>query len=356
MIAGNEVAAELVLQKAEERLARRDLPAAFAAFNEAEKLGARADRCAGGRWMAFMLQGDFEAAWCESDAIRRRAAPDAHRFWNGQDIRGKRVIVRCLHGFGDAVQFLRYAPALRSRASEVIFEVPPRLVELAPHFDGVDRVITWGDRAPQRAPHWDVQMEVMELPYYFRTVIDELPRATQYLRPPGEARARIAERMGHSRRPRVGLVWSAGQWNQTRNLPFHLLAQLLDNAEVEFWNLQGVDSRDEEPYTHQSGLREIMEYRDSILALAAAISQLDLVITVDTLAAHLAGALGVPAWVLLQFAADWRWMTGTTESPWYPSLRLFRQARQNDWQFVIDDVGRALQAWSRSRDSRLIAS
>ena len=93
------------------------------------------------------------SAWRESDAIRRRGAPDPHRFWNGEDIRGKRVIVRCLHGFGDAVQFLRYAPALRALAANVMFEVAPRFVELARCFDGVDHVITWGEDAPVNRPN-----------------------------------------------------------------------------------------------------------------------------------------------------------------------------------------------------------
>src|SRR4051794_37317355 len=112
----NPDAAEKMLLDAEERLDARDLAAAVDKFYAAEALGADADRCSAGRWMTSMLRGDFASAWSESDAIRRRGTVDPHRFWNGEEIRGKRLMVRCLHGFGDAVQFLRYAPALQSLA------------------------------------------------------------------------------------------------------------------------------------------------------------------------------------------------------------------------------------------------
>ena len=345
--------AEAELLQAEEHLDARELAAALAGFNAAERLGANPDRCAAGRWMAAMLRGDFGSAWRESDAIRLRGAPDSYRFWNGEDIRRKRVIVRCLHGFGDAVQFLRYAPALSNMASEVTFEVAPRFVEIAGCFEGVEKVITWGGGAPHHSPQWDVQMEVMELPYLFRTDIRELPIAERYLHLPQHAVANVARQMGTSSVPRVGVVWSAGDWNPSRCMPFHALAPVLKSAECEFWNLQGPGGPDEQGY---EVCREAEGCRDSIFTLAAVISQLDLVLTVDTLAAHLAGALGVPAWVMLQYAADWRWMTEISRSPWYPSLRLFRQPRPGDWASVVADIRRALDEWSRESCKRLIAS
>ena len=356
MSVGAEVIAETLLLDAEGCLDARDLPTAIQGFNAAEWLGAEADRCAAGRWMATMLQGDFASAWRESDAIRRRAALDPHRFWMGEDIRGKRVMVRCLHGLGDAVQFLRYAPALGAMAAEVTFEVPPRLVELAGCFDGVDRVITWGDAAPDPAPEWDVQMEAMELPYFFRTEVHDLPLRERYVRLPERLPVGVANDLGQSNGARVGLVWSAGEWNPSRSLPFHALAPLLDSAECEFWNLQGVGTSAERPDAAHGFLQEAPGCRDSILTLAGVISQLDLVITVDTLAAHLAGALGVPAWVMLQYAADWRWMTDTSRSPWYPSLRLFRQPRPGDWNALAAEVQSAFQEWACGPVVRLSAS
>jgi hypothetical protein len=349
----NDHAAETILLEAEERLDARDLGVALDKFCAAEARGADADRCSAGRWMTSMLRGDFASAWRESDAIRRRGTLDPHRFWNGEEIRGKRLMVRCLHGFGDAVQFLRHAPALQALAPNVVFEVPPRFIELARYFDGVTDVITWGDGAPNQPPQWDVQIEVMELPYLFRTELRDLPIATRYLHLPQHLVANVTKQMDRCRRPRIGVVWSAGEWNPSRSVPFATLAPLLQTADCEFWNLQPADAA---PDQMDVRLRQAEGCRDSILVLAAVISRLDLVLTVDTLAAHLAGALGIPAWVMLQHAADWRWMTATSRSPWYPSLRLFRQPRPDDWASVVADIQRSLPAWSYDSNEGLIAS
>jgi hypothetical protein len=356
MTAGRALTAESMLQDAENCLDRRELATALEGFNRAEASGADPDRCAAGRWMAFMLRGDFASAWRESDAIRRRGAPDPHRFWNDEDIRGKRLIVRCLHGLGDAVQFLRYAPALRQVAGNVIFEVPPRFVELAQCFDAVDKVITWGDPAARAIPAWDVQMEVMELPYFFRTELDDLPIRENYLHLPDRTLNAVAHEIRDSTRPRVGVVWNAGEWNPSRCVPFSALTPLLESADCDFWSLQGPDAISEETSLPRHFLRQVAGCRNSIITLAAVIAQLDLVLTVDTLAAHLAGALGIPAWVMLQYAADWRWMTNTARSPWYPSLRLFRQRQQGDWTGVVADVQHSLRAWSREFSGRPVAS
>jgi hypothetical protein len=194
-------------------------------------------------------------------------------------------------------------------------------------------------------------MEIMELAYFFRTQLRDLPIAERYLQLPDQAVTRVAEEMRPATRPRIGLVWSAGDWNPSRCAPFPELEGWLQSIDCEFWNLQGSGAD-----AACDSLREVEDCRHSILTLAAVISQLDLVITVDTLAAHLAGALGVRAWVMLQYAADWRWLTSTSRSPWYPSLRLFRQPRQGDWPGVVDEIGHRLHRWVNRRDARLIES
>lgn len=321
-----------LLHHAEGLLDRRKILAALAYFHRAEAAGASADRCAAGRWMAHMLAGDFAAAWGESDAIRKRGAADPHRFWNGESPEDKRMMVRCLHGYGDTVQFLRYAPRLKSLASRLIVQVAPRMVELTRCLECVDEVITWGAGAPATPPAWDVQVEVMELPYLFRTVRGDLPLAVNYLQLP-QRRDSIKKSSG----PAIGLVWAAGEWNPGRSVPFSLLQPLLQTPGCEWWNLQGGHARE----LWEGGAR----CGEGIMELASTIAQLDLVITVDTLAAHLAGAMGKPAWVLLQHAADWRWMDGHSHSPWYPSLRLFRQPRPGDWESTVRAVQRELQEW-----------
>jgi hypothetical protein len=294
-----------------------------------------------------MLAGDFAAAWRESDAIRQRGAPDPHRFWMGEDLRGRRVILRCLHGYGDTVQFLRYAPCLRGLASHLTVEVPPAMTEIACFFDGVDDVITWGEGAPAVPPEWDVQVEVMELSYLFRTEAHDLPIAERYLHLPRSVTQQAERTMGSSSRSRrIGIVWAAGEWNVERSLPLGLLHQLLQTSECEFWSLQGGSAQEDWRVLQNSlSLRDVSSYGDGILRLAAVIAQLDLVITVDTLAAHLAGCMGKAAWVMLQYTADWRWMLERSDSLWYPSLRLFRQPSRGDWHTVVGSIRRELTRW-----------
>ena len=235
---------------AEGLLEERKLPEAIAAFHVAEQMGADADGCGAARWMAAMLRGDFATAWRESDAIRMRGGVDPHRFWRGEEVRGRRVMVRCLHGFGDAIQFLRYMPRLVALAERVIVEVPPRMVALAPMLDGVAEVITWGAGAPAEAPRWDVQVEVMELPYLFRTLAEELPLAVEYLHPAAVEVSEAARVMGGRWELRgglrVGMVWAAGEWNPERSMPVECMERLVrGGAGIEFWSVQGGRARAE---------------------------------------------------------------------------------------------------------------
>lgn len=348
-------ASGLLLARAEELLAARRLQAALHAFHCAQGHGADPRRCAAGRWMAHALHGDLSAAWEESASIRSRGLDDGTCFWRGDDLAGKRVIVRCLHGFGDAVQFFRYAPRLSALAARVVWEVPPALLELARCFRGADNVISWGSRH-SIARSWDTQVEAMELPCIFETRTDDLPLATQYLRLPGRMVASVSRRMGVKSLPRVGIVWAAGGWNPSRSIPHHCLRRLLNTSGCELWNLQGGAERQAwRAVPNCPSLRDATMCGDGILPLAAIVAQLDLVITVDTLAAHLAGALGVPAWVMLQYAADWRWMTERNDSPWYPSLRLFRQPSPGDWTSLVSDIEAKLQDWLGSQPEGLAA-
>ncbi len=330
-------AAEL-LEEAERLLDERFVEEAWASFITAERAGADPDRCSAGKWQVAMLRGDFEAAWKESDAIYSRRTQGADGLWSGEHIDGKRVIVRCLHGFGDAVQMVRYAPLLAARAAHVTWEVAPRLLPLIRCFPGVQDAITWDDADPA----WDVQVELMELPYLFRTTLRDLPIGESYLTAPEGDVKRVRTRLGSHARPRVGLVWTCGDWNPSRNVPVNEL-QILGDMDVELWNLQSKSSEDECAVLNARDGRELT---DGLVPLAATIANLDAVITPDTLAAHLAGAMGKPAFVMLQFAADWRWMVERADTPWYPSLRLYRQPVAGDWASVVQaikgDVERSL--------------
>ena len=319
---------------------------------EAECAGASPDECAGARWFLAMLRGDMEAAWCASDVIRARGALDPHRFWNGEPLAGQRVMVRCLRGFGDAVQMLRLLPLLRERAGYVIVQAAPELLPLVGCLSGADEVISWAGSAPETMePAWDVQVELMELPYVLRVQAGQLPIATQYLRLPAETSERAASWLaadGAKQRVRVGLVWAAGSWNPSRSVPVTYFSELLRRARetgVDFWSLQGPHASGEAADLFASGLlRDGSRATTGVLALAAMIAEMDLVITVDTLAAHIAGALGVPVWVLLEARADWRWMHDRDDSPWYPSMRLFRLSGEECWPELLLRVRQALEA------------
>ena len=291
---------------------------------------------------ANALTGDALADAAEAALVEE----DPHRFWNGEELRGRRLMLRSLHGFGDAVQMFRFLPRLRERVAELVVEVPPRLVGLAPHFAGMGEVITWGEDAPAVPPAWDAQMEVMELPYALRVCADLLEPTSGYLHVPELERQRVTDIMGPKRLPRVGVVWCAGHWNPARSVPFTEFRDLLKTEGVEFWSLQGdVERCAWSELGREAAGHDVYRCGDGILPLAAVVQQMDLVITVDTLAAHLAGALEVPCWVLLQRRADWRWMCGREDTPWYPSLRLFRQEKEGDWMHLLGHVRWSIEAW-----------
>lgn len=338
-----------ILSHAERLLEERRLPEAVSLFHCAEAANCDPDRCAAGRWMASMLAGDFEAGWRECDSIRQRAMPDPNRFWQGEDLTGKRIIIRCLHGFGDAVQLLRYVSLVKAVATYVIVECAPPMVELVHCIHGIDEVITWGPGAPVSTPVWDVQLELMELPYIFRSTLASLPPITDYLQVPAAQHSYGQRVLGTDSRIRVGVVWTSGEWNPTRSLPLDSLLSVLDRSECQFWNLQGGATRKQ-----WQGLVRPANLRDhpaldhgGVLRLAGIAAQLDLIISVDTLAAHLAGSLHIPCFLMLPYAADWRWMVDREDSPWYPSLRLFRQPKPGDWAGVVRQIDRLLDEWLR---------
>ena len=229
------------------------------------------------------------------------------------------------------------------------------MLEIARCFEGVDLVSTWHKKAEPR--EWDAQIEIMELPYLFRTEPADLPVRERYLRLPAITTDEAARSMRSAHLPRVGIVWAGGEWNQARSVPIEKLQPLLEQPGCEFWNLQGGTAWPEwYRCSQRSSLQDAPRCRRGILPLAETLAAMDLLITVDTLAAHLAGAMGEPAWVMLQHAADWRWMTDRADSPWYPSLRLFRQNQQGEWGSVVRDLVIALDKWRRDRSHPVVAA
>ena len=284
-------------------------------------------------WMSHMRRGAFEAAWTISDAVLRARAgvPCWHwprhlqYIWDGTPLVGKRVLVRCYHGLGDTIQFIRYAPLIKAIAREVIVWAQPALLPLLRTARGIDRLLPLHDGTPE--VEYDVDVESMELPHIFRTTLATIPTEIPYLHIAPAALPRH-ERLA------VGLIWAAGDWEHARrSMPFPLLAPLAAVPGVALYILQRGPAL--EHYQYGVG---ILSGSDDVVEAARLIRALDLVISVDTMPAHLAGALGVPVWTLLDTAADWRWMDRREDSPWYPTMRLFRQESPGAWEPVITRV------------------
>ncbi len=276
-----------------------------------------------------MLLGDFESAWAESDAIQRRGKPDPNRFWDGRSPRGRDVIVRCLHGLGDTLQFIRYVHLLHQQANSVVIEAQPPLKPLLQESRLADCVITWGDAQP----FWDMQIEIMELPRIFRTTLQTIPTAAPYLRIDAGAGSESAT----NSRLRVGIAWASGAYNPARSVPLQEIARLCKVRHIELFSLQAEPERSELA-SCGAPICDLYHQAASVLSAARTLQTMSIVITVDTMMAHLAGALGCRTWTLLPYACDWRWMLRRRDSPWYPSMRLFRQPRPGDWHSVIEEV------------------
>ncbi len=341
-----------LLHEAQSLLERRLVVEALQAFTEARRSGADPDSCEAGMWECLMLLNRHEEAWQISDAIDARLA-DAEctkpgRFWDGTPLAGRHVMLRCLHGFGDALQFIRYMPRLRDQAASVCIECHPEIAPLLRACDDVEQVISWesgsGEMAP--APFWDAQIEIMEVPRIHRAASATIPRTFPYLHarrltatPSTVALTQCLEQRREKRRLQVGFSWRSSAWDPLRSIAFAQMAAVLGGVEgIDLYSLQ------------RDGVTEISDFSawhiENVEApfgdLAVRMAALDCIVTVDGVLAHLAGALGKPVLLLLPHAADWRWGCGAT-TPWYPQTRLFRQQQSGDWAAPLAQARRALE-------------
>ncbi|PMS21650.1 glycosyltransferase [Trinickia dabaoshanensis] len=299
-----------------------------------------------------LVMGDFEKGWQRHED--RWMAPDLHMrrrhanrpLWLGvEPIAGKTIMLHAEQGFGDTIQFCRYVPLMLARGATVVMEVPRPLAPLLACLEGVNRIVAEGEATPA----FDVQCPLMSLPYAFRTTLDTIPSDVPYLQADARRRETWAQRIEQASpegRPRIGLAWSGNPRHnndENRSLSFGVLAPLLA-LDATFVLLQPQVRQCDEQAVRESGIVSFGGQLADFADTAALTEQLDLVISVDTSVAHLAGALGRPTWVLLPFAPDWRWLLERDDSPWYPSARLFRQRRAGDWAPVIERVAAALHA------------
>jgi tetratricopeptide (TPR) repeat protein/ADP-heptose:LPS heptosyltransferase len=295
-----------------------------------------------------LLNGDFEAGWAGREARWKmvRAYPKFHQpMWLGQEsLDGKTIVIVADEGLGDTIQFVRYVPMLAERGARVILVVQDPLYPLLSKLPGISQCL------PMSATHlaqFDFHCPIMSLPLAFGTRLETIPSATPYLPAPDDDRVRAwKQRLGAHDRLRVGLCW-AGNPRQpddhNRSIALRTFSSLVD-ADATFISVQKEMKReDEAALGEMTGIIDLTSHLTDFAETAALLDCLDLVITVETSVAHLAGALGRPTWTLLCYTPDHRWLLDRDDSPWYPTMRLYRQTSPGDWQGVFEQVRSELE-------------
>ncbi|MBV9560131.1 MAG: tetratricopeptide repeat protein [Bradyrhizobium sp.] len=300
-----------------------------------------------------LLAGDLRTGWIEAEWRRTAQSfgpsrPDiARKRWLGAEpVEGKTVLVHSDQGLGDAIQFCRYLPLLAARGARIVLEVQPALRELLAPMPGVAQIIAEGEPRPD----FDLTCPITSLPLAFDTTLETIPSAVPYLSA-GKRAGAWKRRLGATT-PRIGIAWSGNPKHandHNRSMSLRTLLPLFDGG-AQFVSLQKeVRADDWAVLRWQEQVLDASPWLTSFAKSAALISQLDLVISVDTSVAHLAGALGRPVWILLPYVPDWRWLLDRDDTPWYPTARLFRQDESRDYTGVVARLRRELGRWMGAR-------
>jgi tetratricopeptide (TPR) repeat protein len=295
------------------------------------------------RSLALLQAGDYERGWTAYEWRWKRPTMPPRPFsqprWDGSPLEGKTILLWCEQGLGDALQFVRYAALVKERGGKVLLECPPPLVALLQSCPGVDRVIAEGEPLPD----FDVQVPLLSLPGLFGTTLASVPASVPYLHADPERVAAWREKLtGGDEVLRVGVVWQGNPrhgWDRWRSFPLSALLPLAAVPGVRLISLQkGHGSEQLQSLRGRFAVADLGDELDpggGFADTAAVMANLDLVVSADTAAAHLAGALGAPTWMAVAAVSDWRWLLGRDDSTWYPTLRLFRQRHLNAWDDVF---------------------
>jgi hypothetical protein len=297
------------------------------------------------RGLAYLLKGDlvhgFKEYECRWNCPGMKTWDFLQPVWDGSRIEGKTLLVHAEQGFGDAIQFMRYLPFVAgSSGATIVFQCQPELTSLLRKLEGVSRIVVKGEQLPD----FDFHIPLLSLPRIAGTTLETIPSACPYLYAPPEADLSVPRPEGT--KLSVGIVWAGDprqKNNRNRSADFTRFLPLTALAGVTLYSLQKGE-RANDLLTVEGGAR-VRDLGGAIRdfgGTAGIITQLDLVVTVDSAPAHLAGALGIPVWVLLPFSPGWRWLLDREDSPWYPTMRLFRQSAPGDWDGVFERVRVAL--------------
>jgi tetratricopeptide (TPR) repeat protein len=317
------------------------LDAAIDAYDRALAISPGFEMARHGRAIILMTAGrlaegfrEYESRWSK---ILPRQLPQPR--WHGEPIAEKTIFLHAEQGYGDALHFARFVPLVRARAGRVILECRPALKSLFVFSGCADEVIAYGEPIPP----FDVFTSVISLPGILGITRETIPGQVPYLKaPPGDPLP-----PGRKGNLKVGIVWAGSSTHSddaSRSLPLELFAPILQTPGVSFYSLQlPVPERDRAWLNSRTGVVDLSPRLKDFMATAALVSQLDLIITVDTSVAHLAGALAKPVWTLVQFDPDWRWFLDRPDTPWYPTMRLFRQSQRHQWPPVVALVAEELR-------------
>jgi len=326
---------------------------ALAAVNKALSID---PNIVGARWnraLIWLSMGNYQDGWAEYEWRWRRPTTQNRAFahgkaWQGEDIKGKTLFVYEEQGLGDTLQFIRYLPMLRNLGGRIIFETGPALIRLVAENRVYDRLLVGVKDVDTRpVDRFDFHVPLLSLPHVLKTTIETIPNKNPYLAADSALCGIWKDRLTGNDSFKVGLVWAGRPLHKNdsnRSVPLRLFETLGKVEGVSFYSLQ---KEKHEKWTDIDSLKlfekdlgpEISDFADT----AAIMDNLDLIISVDTSVVHLAGAMGKPVWTLVPFAPDFRWLLDRDDSPWYPTMRLFRQAAHNEWAPVIEQVSFALE-------------
>lgn len=351
-LAPQNYAAALNLGNAYSRLG--DTEQAIVYYDQALALQPQNAEAQWGRALAYLLQGDLERGW-EGYEWRfqfQHAYPHRYQkpYWDGREFCGQRLLIYDEIGYGDVFQFSRYLPMVKALGGTVLFEVKPGLLPIMRSLRGVD---SWRERGtqPVEDADFDMHFPLESLPGLFGTTLQTIPQIGPYLFADPVRRAHWAAEFPSATRLKVGIVWAGNPhsaYDAERSCPLALWTSLLASPGCDFYSLQ-VGSAQQQLQAVPVSLAAFGNKLYDFGETAAAIAHLDLIITVETALAHLAGAMGIPTWVLLPKVPAWRWLRERSDTPWYPNMHLFRQTVAGDWTSVLAGVEQALAQYAKVR-------
>jgi FkbM family methyltransferase len=321
---------------------RGELDEAVACYQQALRLQPNLAEAHLNRALAWLRSGDFEGGWPEYEwrwGCKEFLPPSYPQPpWDGSPLAGRTILLYTEQGLGDTIQFIRYAPLVQQRGGRVIVACQKPLARLLARCPGIDQLVTKGEALPP----FEVHAPLLSLPRLFGTTLASIPAEVPYLRADEALVAQWCRELAPIRAFKVGIAWQGSlkhRGDRHRSFRLAQLAPLARLAGVRLFSLQkGPGTEQLREVADRFDVTDLGSRLDDFLDTAAVMRNLDLVITADSAPAHLAGALGVPVWVALPYASDWRWLLGREDSPWYPTMRLFRQARFGDWDGVFAEI------------------